>query len=226
MITDTTTDEIYEKLSKLLSDTVPDFELRLKAEIAAEINRLKVVKNAVILGHNYMEPALFHSIPDFVGDGSVEPGRALDCQPLSEGPWYVIECEPADMSQIWLATAAKIAENAPISVRQAKKSIDRATELFRGGDTEPAARPLNHPEGAPKTRLRRGGRLARGWEDAKSTARSATCSVWPPPAGGWPTRRSLLRTLVIPSKRKPGGRDVERGWRELGGRPGADPAPE
>ena len=52
MITDTTTDEIYEKLSALLSDTVPDFELRMKAEIAAEINRLKAVKNAVILGHN------------------------------------------------------------------------------------------------------------------------------------------------------------------------------
>lgn len=27
--------------------------------------------------------------------GSVEPGRALDCRPLAEGPWYVIECEPA-----------------------------------------------------------------------------------------------------------------------------------
>src|SRR5215218_8473631 len=69
MITiDTTTDAIYEKLSRLLSDTVPDFELRLKAELAAEINRLKVEKNAVILGHNYMEPALFATIPDYVGD--------------------------------------------------------------------------------------------------------------------------------------------------------------
>src|SRR6476660_5459088 len=72
--TDTTTDAIYEKLSRLLSDTVPDFELRLKAELAAEINRLKVEKNAVILGHNYMGPALFHSIPDFVGD-SLELSR-------------------------------------------------------------------------------------------------------------------------------------------------------
>ena len=31
-------------------------------------------RNAVILGHNYMEPALFHSIPDFVGD-SLELSR-------------------------------------------------------------------------------------------------------------------------------------------------------
>ena len=43
-------------------------ELRYKAEIAVEINELKKQKNAVILGHNYMEPALFHSIPDFTGD--------------------------------------------------------------------------------------------------------------------------------------------------------------
>lgn len=74
MITATRTDEMYEKLSALLSDTVPDFELRLKAELAAEINRVKKEKNAVILGHNYMEPALFHSIPDFVGD-SLELSR-------------------------------------------------------------------------------------------------------------------------------------------------------
>ena len=74
MFTDATTEEMYQKLKRLLSDTVPDFELRLKAELAVQINRLKVEKNAVILGHNYMEPALFHSIPDFVGD-SLELSR-------------------------------------------------------------------------------------------------------------------------------------------------------
>lgn len=59
---------MYEKMKEILADTVPDFELRLKAELAAKINRLKQQKNAVILGHNYMEPALYHSIPDFAGD--------------------------------------------------------------------------------------------------------------------------------------------------------------
>ena len=78
IIETTTTEEIYEKLSRLLADTVPDFELRLKAELAAEINRLKVEKNAVILGHNYMEPALFHSIPDFVGDSLELSRRAAE----------------------------------------------------------------------------------------------------------------------------------------------------
>src|SRR5882724_735757 len=68
MINEITTEGMYAKLSALLVNTVPDFELKLKAELAAEINRLKIEKNAVILGHNYMEPALFHSIPDYVGD--------------------------------------------------------------------------------------------------------------------------------------------------------------
>ena len=65
---ETSADQLYLKLQEMLGDVVPDFELKLKAELAAEINRLKIEKNAVILGHNYMEPALFHSIPDYVGD--------------------------------------------------------------------------------------------------------------------------------------------------------------
>jgi quinolinate synthase len=70
----TAVQEMYESLSAKLHDVVPDFELRYKAELAVDINRLKKERNAVILGHNYMEPALFHSIPDFVGD-SLELSR-------------------------------------------------------------------------------------------------------------------------------------------------------
>lgn len=62
------TKQMYESLKKKLEKVVPDVELRIKAEIAVEINRLKVERNAVILGHNYMEPALYHSVPDLVGD--------------------------------------------------------------------------------------------------------------------------------------------------------------
>jgi len=60
--------ETYTWLQARLSHIAPDVELRIKAELVHEINRLKVEKNAVILGHNYMEPVLFQSIPDFVGD--------------------------------------------------------------------------------------------------------------------------------------------------------------
>ncbi len=62
------TNEMYEMLKAKLSKIVPDVELRYKAEIAVEINERKKQRNAVILGHNYMEPALFHSVPDFTGD--------------------------------------------------------------------------------------------------------------------------------------------------------------
>src|SRR6266849_5731866 len=65
---ETSAGELYFKLQEMLGDVVPDLELKYKAELAVEINRLKLEKNAVILGHNYMEPALFHSIPDYVGD--------------------------------------------------------------------------------------------------------------------------------------------------------------
>jgi quinolinate synthase len=74
MPTEMSVQDTYLHMQAILHDVVPDFELRYKAELACEINRLKVQKNAVILGHNYMEPALYHSIPDFTGD-SLELSR-------------------------------------------------------------------------------------------------------------------------------------------------------
>jgi quinolinate synthase len=63
-----TVETMYQEMKSKLERVVPDFELRYKAELAEEINQLKKERNAVILGHNYMEPALFYSIPDFRGD--------------------------------------------------------------------------------------------------------------------------------------------------------------
>jgi quinolinate synthase len=70
----TSPDDMYRALERKLGQVVPEFELRHKAELAAEINRLKAERGAVILGHNYMEPALFHSVCDFKGD-SLELSR-------------------------------------------------------------------------------------------------------------------------------------------------------
>ena len=59
---------LYEDMKTHLAKLVPDVELYYKSEIAVEINALKKERNAIILGHNYMEPVLFYSIPDFKGD--------------------------------------------------------------------------------------------------------------------------------------------------------------
>ena len=67
-------EQVFREMSDKLSRVVPEPELRLKAELVHEIRRLKEERNAVILGHNYMEPALFHTIPDFAGD-SLELSR-------------------------------------------------------------------------------------------------------------------------------------------------------
>ncbi|MCB1154020.1 quinolinate synthase NadA, partial [bacterium] len=65
---------MYEAMKKKLSRVVPEPELKIKAEVAYEVNRLKEERGAIILGHNYMEPALFHTVPDEVGD-SLELAR-------------------------------------------------------------------------------------------------------------------------------------------------------
>ena len=69
-----TVEETLNLMRKKLSKVVPEVELRIKAELVYEINRLKKERGALILGHNYMEPALFHTVPDIVGD-SLELSR-------------------------------------------------------------------------------------------------------------------------------------------------------
>lgn len=74
MVTETSVESTCRWMREMLRDVVPDIELRYKAELVYEINRLKQERHAVILGHNYMEPALFHTVPDHTGD-SLELAR-------------------------------------------------------------------------------------------------------------------------------------------------------
>jgi len=66
--------QTFEYMQERLGTLIPELELRHKAELVFEINELKRQKDAIILGHNYMEPALYHMVADFTGD-SLELAR-------------------------------------------------------------------------------------------------------------------------------------------------------
>lgn len=70
--------EMLQMLRTRLEGVVPDFELWYKAELAWEVERLKRERGAVILGHNYMEPALYHSVCDHTGDSLELSRRAAE----------------------------------------------------------------------------------------------------------------------------------------------------
>lgn len=58
------TSDIWQKMSRV----VPFPDWAIHAPYVAAINRLKAERDAVILGHNYMSPQVFHGICDVVGD--------------------------------------------------------------------------------------------------------------------------------------------------------------
>jgi quinolinate synthase len=58
------TRDLYARVSHVM----PEVEWAVHAPYIKAINELKKQRNAVILGHNYMTPEIFHCVSDFVGD--------------------------------------------------------------------------------------------------------------------------------------------------------------
>ncbi|MDO6725688.1 quinolinate synthase NadA [Cognatishimia sp. 1_MG-2023] len=56
--------DIYAKMDRVISPA----DWAIYAPYVKAINELKAKRNAVILGHNYMTPEIFHGVSDFVGD--------------------------------------------------------------------------------------------------------------------------------------------------------------
>lgn len=72
--------ELQAWMTERLVHLVPAIEIPAKAELAAAINQLKKERDAVILGHNYMEPALYHAVADIRGDSLELCRKAAETQ--------------------------------------------------------------------------------------------------------------------------------------------------
>ncbi|WP_108857844.1 quinolinate synthase NadA [Aliiroseovarius pelagivivens] len=68
--------DIYSRMDRVV--TPPDFAIY--APYIKAINALKKERNAVILGHNYMTPEIFHGVSDFVGDSLQLAMKASDVE--------------------------------------------------------------------------------------------------------------------------------------------------
>ncbi len=68
--------DIYARMDRV----VPPPDWAIYAPYVKAINALKKERNAVILGHNYMTPEIFHGVSDFVGDSLQLAMKAQDVE--------------------------------------------------------------------------------------------------------------------------------------------------
>lgn len=66
--------DIYDKMDRVITPA----DWVIFAPYVKAINELKAKRNAVILGHNYMTPEIFHGVSDFVGDSLQLANKATE----------------------------------------------------------------------------------------------------------------------------------------------------
>jgi quinolinate synthase len=64
----TTVSTSFDSSTHPLEGIVPDIERAILDPIIADINRLKLERNAVVIAHNYMTPDIFYGVADLRGD--------------------------------------------------------------------------------------------------------------------------------------------------------------
>jgi quinolinate synthase len=64
----TTVSTSFDSSTHPLEGIVPDVERAILDPIIADINRLKLERNAVVIAHNYMTPDIFYGVADLRGD--------------------------------------------------------------------------------------------------------------------------------------------------------------
>ena len=64
----TTVSTSFNASTHPLEGIVPEIEREILDPIIADIERLKVERNAVVIAHNYMTPDIFHGVADLRGD--------------------------------------------------------------------------------------------------------------------------------------------------------------
>ena len=64
----TTVSTSFNASTHPLEGIVPEIEREILDPIIADIERLKVERNAVVIAHNYMTPDIFHTVADIRGD--------------------------------------------------------------------------------------------------------------------------------------------------------------
>ena len=74
--------ERYEELRNRTARIIPELEFAAHLPLIDAINRLKRIRNAVILAHNYQAPEIFHGVADITGDSLAlaQKGAETDAQ--------------------------------------------------------------------------------------------------------------------------------------------------